>query len=648
MRLRPKLFSAVFLSTLVLILALSGVIYVTVSNTMTEMVEQESMSIADLIRGMADVSYQTNQDAVRQYLEVASYFVEGSAEEMGDESVEISARNQITGATSQALVPALYVNEELVTGETALVDLITELTGATVTIFQPIDEGILRVSTSVRTQAGERATGTYIPRESQVYQTVMAGEQYEGRAFVVDDWYISEYKPILGERGEIIAVLYVGIPQSNLDYLRETVRRVEVGESGFAYLLDGEGNMLIHPELAGENVSENPTYRDAIETQQGTISHDAGRARTDYLDYVERMDWIVGVAAYDEEVYASLGDIVTILLTALLVILLVDVALGLTLGSYIARPILRVSEAMTRVAGGEIRAEALSIRSRDEVGELAGSMNQMNQELRRIVLEIQNGVANITSGSRELSDTSQTISQGASEQAASVEEVTSSVEEMSGQIQRNSDNAQQTEKISRGAAQNSEKGREAVQQTVEAMRDIAERITVIEEIARNTNLLALNAAIEAARAGESGKGFAVVAAEVRKLAERSQKAAAEIIERSEASVHVAEEAGTLIEQVVPDIQRSAELVHEIAMGNSEQRDRTDQITKAMRELDGVVQQNASSSEEMASMAEELSAQADQLRESVSYFRVGGNDAGSYGAGGESRNTTAITVAGDAE
>lgn len=642
MRLKPKLFSAVFLSTLVLVLALSVVIYVTVSNTITEMVDQESTTIADLIRGMADVSYQTNQDAVRQYLEVASYFVEGSTRESEEETLSFTARNQITGVTSEVDVPALYVDDELVTGETTLVDLITELTGATVTIFQPIDDGILRVSTSVRTQSGERATGTYIPRDSRVYQTVMGGQQYEGRAFVVDDWYISEYKPIRGEAGEIVAVLYVGIPQSNIDYLRETVRSVEVGETGFAYLLDGEGNMLIHPELTGENVSENPIYSEAIETQQGRISNEEGRARTDYLDYVERMDWIVGVAAYDEEVYASLADILTILLGALLLILLVDVALGLTLGSYISRPILRVSEAMTRVAGGEIRKEALDVRSRDEVGELAESMNRMNEELRRIVTEIQGGVDNITSGSKELSDTSQTISQGASEQAASVEEVTSSVEEMSSQIQRNSDNARETEKIAKGAAENSEKGREAVQQTVEAMRDIAERITVIEEIARNTNLLALNAAIEAARAGESGKGFAVVAAEVRKLAERSQKAAAEIIERSGASVQVAEEAGTLIEQVVPDIQRSAELVQEIATGNSEQRDRTDQITKAMRELDGVVQQNASASEEMASMAEELSAQADQLREAVSYFRV---TESSLGPGApEGKQSTAITVA----
>ncbi|MFP4301223.1 MAG: methyl-accepting chemotaxis protein [Spirochaetaceae bacterium] len=646
MRLRPKLFSAVFLSTLLLVLVLSGVIYVTVSDTITEMVDQESRTIANLIRGMANVSYRTNQDAVRQYLEVASHFVEDSAREDEEETREISARNQVTGETSTVDVPALYVGDQLVTGATEIVDLITELTGATVTIFQPISGGILRVSTSVRTQDGERATGTYIPADSQVYRTVMGGEQYEGRAFVVDDWYISEYKPVRGEEGDVIAVLYVGIPQSNIGYLRDTIRAVEVGESGFAYLLDGEGNMLVHPELAGENVAEDPIYSDAIEAQEGRIAHDDGRARTDYLEYVERMDWIVGVAAYDEEVYASLSSIVTILLIALVVILLVDVALGLTMGSYIARPILRVSEAMTRVAGGEIRGESLDIRSRDEVGELAQSMNQMNEELRRIVTEIQGGVDNITSGSRELSDTSQTISQGASEQAASAEEVTSSVEEMSTQIQRNSDNARETEKISKGAAQNSERGREAVQQTVEAMRDIAERITVIEEIARNTNLLALNAAIEAARAGESGKGFAVVAAEVRKLAERSQKAAAEIIERSEASVQVAEEAGTLIEQVVPNIQRSAELVKEIAMGNAEQKDRTDQITKAMRELDGVVQQNASSSEEMASMAEELSAQADQLRDAVSYFRVTGEGSAAERSGG--RGAPAIAVAPESE
>jgi methyl-accepting chemotaxis protein len=195
------------------------------------------------------------------------------------------------------------------------------------------------------------------------------------------------------------------------------------------------------------------------------------------------------------------------------------------------------------------------------------------------------------------------------------------MEEMDSNIQQNADNAQETEKIAQKAANDAEQGGQAVKQTVEAMRNIAEKITIIEEIARNTNLLALNAAIEAARAGEHGKGFAVVASEVRKLAERSQKAAGEISELSTSSVDVAEEAGTLLEALVPDIQRTAELVQEISAASGEQRSGSQQVNKALAQLDQVVQQNASQAEEMSSMAEELAGQADSLQDTMSYFKV---------------------------
>ena len=466
----------------------------------------------------------------------------------------------------------------------------------------------------------------------------MAGQTYEGRAFVVDDWYISEYEPIRGESGEIIGVLYVGVRQSKIEYLREAVESVEIGDSGFAYLLDGQGNMLIHPELVGQDVSDHPLYSSIIEERSGTIEsvdqrsgQTSGLARVDYFDYLETMDWIAGVATYDVEVYAGRRIVLVVLLSAIAVILAADVALGLLLGGYISRPIMRVTEAMTSVADGTLHAESISVASKDEVRDLAESMNRMNDELRRIITEIQAGVGNITQGSQQLSSTSQTISQGASEQASSVEEVSASMEQMDSNIQQNTDNAMQTDSITQSAAQRATEGQEAVRKTVQAMRDIAERITVIEEIARNTNLLALNAAIEAARAGEQGKGFAVVAAEVRRLAERSQKAAAEIGELSSTSVDVAESAGRLLEEMVPEIQQSAELVQEIAAASKEQRAGTNQVTGAVQQLDTVVQQNASASEEMASMAEELSSQAQQLLESVSYFHVEGARAAHAGS-----------------
>jgi len=264
----------------------------------------------------------------------------------------------------------------------------------------------------------------------------------------------------------------------------------------------------------------------------------------------------------------------------------------------------------------------LDIRQKDEIGILAQSLNAMVTRLREVVAEVQSACENVAAGSEELSSTAQTLSQGASEQAASVEEVSSTVEEISAAIKRSADNSSQTEAIAVKAAEEAEEGGKTVAQTVTAMKQIAEKITIIEEIARQTNLLALNAAIEAARAGQHGKGFAVVAAEVRKLAERSGVAAAEIATLSVQSVAVAEKAGEMLGSIVPDIRKTAMLVQEIATASREQNTGAQQISTAVNQLNHVVQSSAAAAEEIASTAEELSSQAEHLQHAISFFNVG--------------------------
>ena len=310
----------------------------------------------------------------------------------------------------------------------------------------------------------------------------------------------------------------------------------------------------------------------------------------------------------------------------LIVALILAVIIAFTITRAITKPLYRGVEFATELSKGDLRAK-LAVDQKDEIGNLAEALRQMQTKLAGVVGDVKGAAQNVSSGSEEMSSTAQELSQGATEQAASAEEVSSSMEEMGSNISQNADNASQTEKIAQKAAGNAEEGGKAVTETVGAMKEIAEKINIIEEIARNTNLLALNAAIEAARAGEHGKGFAVVASEVRKLAERSQKAAGEISELSQSSVAVAERAGEMINSIVPDIQKTAELVQEINAASAEQNSGADQINKALAQLDQVVQQNASSSEEMASMAEELSSQAEQLTSTVAFFQID-NDAGS--------------------
>ncbi len=271
-----------------------------------------------------------------------------------------------------------------------------------------------------------------------------------------------------------------------------------------------------------------------------------------------------------------------------------------------------------QISKGDLTASVNVLSDKDILGQ---ALSRMIEKLREVIGSVKDAADNVASGSQELSGSSEEMSQGATEQAASAEEASSSMEEMAANIKQNADNAGQTEKIALKAANDAESGGNAVTETVAAMKEIAQKISIIEEIARQTDLLALNAAIEAARAGEHGKGFAVVASEVRKLAERSQTAAGEISRLSGTSVEVAEKAGEMLNRMVPDIQKTADLVQEISAASNEQNSGADQVNRAIQQLDQVIQQNASVSEEMASTAEELSSQAEMLQESISYFTI---------------------------
>jgi len=358
---------------------------------------------------------------------------------------------------------------------------------------------------------------------------------------------------------------------------------------------------------------------------------------------------------------ASFDVIWPLVVSSLVIGLLLATLFGYFIMRSVTRPLAEAEAATDRLARGDV-AQEVGYASRDEVGQLADSLRtligstremammadrvasgdldvelvprgdgdvlvialaSMVARLQEVVVDVRGAADHVAAGSQQLSSAAEELSEGATEQAASIEEVSSSIEEMSANLRQSADNATQTEGIAVKSAAAAAEGGEAVAKTVSAMRRIAEKTAIIEEISRQTNLLALNAAIEAARAGEHGKGFAVVASEVRRLAERSQTAAGEIAELSADSVKVAEVAGELLAAILPDVQRTAELVMEISASAREQDSGAGQINKATQQLDRVIQQNASGAEEVSSTAEELSAQARQLQSAIGFFRVSG-------------------------
>jgi methyl-accepting chemotaxis protein len=284
-----------------------------------------------------------------------------------------------------------------------------------------------------------------------------------------------------------------------------------------------------------------------------------------------------------------------------------------------------ITAAAEDIAHGNL---TVKLQERSEDDKLMQALASMVGELTRTVSEIRTIASEVSSASQAISTTSMQVSKGASSQASAAEEASSSMEQMVSNIKQNADNAQQTDKIANKSAKDAQESGQSVLEAVAAMKQIADKISIIEEIARQTNLLALNAAIEAARAGEHGKGFAVVAAEVRKLAERSQRAAGEINQLSSNTLKVSEKSGEMLDKLVPDIQRTAELVQEITAASREQDTGAEQINKALQQLEQVIQQNASASEEMASTTEELTGQADQLVSALSFFHTADADVSS--------------------
>lgn len=556
-----------------------------------------------------------------------------------------------------------------------IVDKVKEMVGGTCTIFQVKNGEAIRVQTNVINKDGNRALGTKVSDE--VYDKVVrGGQQYIGRAWVVNDWYTAAYEPIKNSQGGTIGILYTGVKEKDSALLKESLLRIKVGQTGYLYCMDMEGVLTVHPKSEGESIAKHDFAKAMLaeapklgSDQTGWINYfwDRNGKQAEKIvgyKYYPEWNWIVAAGSYMDEFTGGARKVATSIIIISLITVGFCVILGWVLANSIIKPLHRMVEMIRDIAQGEgDLTKRLEANTHDEIGELATWFNTFVNKLHDIIAQVAYNTEQLASAANEISSSAEELSAGAKEQTNQTAQVSAAVEEMTATIVESSRNTAEAAEKAKGAADKSQEGSKLASDTSSGMNEIVESsnttaknieglaekataigeiIKVIDDIADQTNLLALNAAIEAARAGEQGRGFAVVADEVRKLAERTTKATKEVAETIKgiqvdvtstnsqiadsqkyvlAGRELVDKTNHSLTEIYRAIETVQEMMRQLATASEQQSAAAEQISKSIENVNRITKESAAGTEQAASASEELNRQAEELRKLVGGFKL---------------------------
>jgi methyl-accepting chemotaxis protein-2 (aspartate sensor receptor) len=638
---------------------ITALTFALVSLILASLVTTTSWTTSRLLHDRAVANIQAELQAVVATVEMFDHAVSTEAASFGKIFTnglkgEFSLDTANTMDVAGKQVPLLKLAGKPLNLDFSAPDEFTRVTRGNATIFAASGEDFIRISTSVRKENGERAVGTVLDHASPAYARLRAGKAYVGLVTLFGKQTITDYEPVLDGAGKVIGVLYVGIDISaELARLKERIRSMKVAETGYFYVLNAApgknyGDLIVHPSKQGQNILASRDaggrefVREMLESKEGLTSYPwqnpgdaAPRARIVAYTLFNDWNWMIAGGTYEDEIVQASASLRNrAILSGLVALAIFAFILAAIMKRTVTRPLTEARDAAVRIAQGDLTVVLASTR-RDEIGRLAGAMNEISKGLSQVVGQVRNGAEQIATASDEISSGNLDLCSRTEQQAATLAATANSMQDLTQTVRQNAGDAHQANQLAVNTSKVAQEGGRMVSQVIARMAAIKQSsgrindiIGVIDGIAFQTNILALNAAVEAARAGEQGRGFAVVASEVRSLAQRSAAAAKEIkglIEASGAEVdagsRMVQEAGTTMAEVLNSAEQVTGIMARISAASTEQTGGIEHINRSIGEMDQVTQHNAALVEEASAAAQAMQEQAEQLARAVRLFKL---------------------------